>query len=132
VKLPNHRAPQEHVAVSRRCAVTTLQLLLPSTLACGAISGTVLTFPLVSITLPIILYLVSVCYCHVNRVDYLNGRNIVGHVACMEEKRNAYELLVSKTVGKRSLETKSANTGFPRNGVCVCVDWTQVANNRHQ
>jgi len=114
VKLPNQRAPQQHVAVSRRRAVTTHQLLLQSTLACGAILGTVLTFLLVSITLPIILYLVSMCY----RVDYLYGRNTVGHVACMEDKRNAYERLVSKIVGKRSLEAKSANTGIKRNGVC--------------
>jgi hypothetical protein len=67
-----------------------------------------------------------------NRVDYLDGRNTVGHVAYMEDKRTAYELLVSKTGGKRSLEAKSTNTGIQRNGVCVCVDWTQVANNRHQ
>jgi len=39
----------------------------------------------------------------------------------MEEKRNAYELLVSKTVGKRSLEAKSANTGIPRKRECVCA-----------
>jgi hypothetical protein len=48
----------------------------------------------------------------------------------MEDKRNVHELLVSKTVGKRSLEAKSANTGNERNG--VCADWTQAANNRQQ
>jgi hypothetical protein len=83
----------------------------------------------VSLPLPIVLYLVSECYCHFNTVNYLNGRNLVGHVACMEGKRNAYELLVSKTEGKRSLEAKSGNIEIQRNG--VCVDWTQLANNRH-
>jgi len=31
---------------------------------------------------------------------------MVGHVACMEDMRNAYELLVSKTVGKQKVQIR--------------------------
>ena len=51
---------------------------------------------------------------------------MVGHVACMEDMRNAYELLVSKTVGKQKVQIREF-----KETVCVC-DWTQVANKRHQ
>jgi hypothetical protein len=41
----------------------------------------------------------------------------------MEDKRNAYQRLVSKTEGKRSLEAKSTDIGIQRNGVWIGLKW---------
>jgi hypothetical protein len=61
----------------------------------------------------------------------------VGHVACMDEMRNAHNILVGKPEGKRPLgrirRKREDNIKMDLRHIwCKCVDWMQLAQDRDQ
>ena len=85
------------------------------------------------------LHNVELAYCSPNIIRNLKKRRLrwAGHIARMEQSRNAYRVLVGKSVGKRSL-------GRPRRRwednikmdlrevACVLRDWIDLAEDSDQ
>jgi hypothetical protein len=62
----------------------------------------------------------------------------VGHIVCMGEGIGVYRVLVGKPEGRNNLRPRCRWEGNIRmvlcevGCVCVCIDWIELAQNRHR